>query len=1092
MSCPHCGHVCPPGSKFCNECGARIDVAAPVRAPRDYTPPHLVEQILNTRAALEGERKQITVLFADVRRSMELAEQVDPEDWHQILDRFFQILAGGIHRFGGTVNQYTGDGIMALFGAPIAHEDHAHRACSAALHLAVELRRYAEELKRTRELGFAVRMGLNSGEVVVGRIGDDLRMDYTAQGHAVGLAQRMEQLAAADRAYLTEHTARLVRGRFVLRDLGPFALKGVRDPVRVYELEGSGPFRTRLDVSRARGFSRFVGRDSELEVLERSLDQALAGFGQIVGVVGEPGVGKSRLCDEFVERCRARGLLVGVSHGVSHGRAVPLLPVLSMYRSALGLSERHPDRVTREKIAGRYLLLDPTFADDLPLVFDFLGVPDPERPAPRLDPEALTRRLQDLSARYIVARSRSEAAVLLFEDLHWFDDASLAWLPAMLEAVTRTRTLCVTNFRPEFEPPWRRWPAYREIALARLAAGASEEQLDDLLGRNPSLRPLRARILEVAAGNPFFTEEIVVSLVEAGSLVGSRGGYRLAGGSEQLPIPETVQAVLAARIDRLSDDEKALLQTAAVIGRSFPRSVLERVTELVTPALDAALGELARHELVFEQALQPEIEYSFKHPLTQEVAYASQLSERRRRTHAAVARAIEAADPDRLEERAALLAQHWEEAREPTIAARWHGRAAAWIGSRDRREMVAHWRRVRALLGAAPETPETLALAVTARHQMLVNEILLGPGDDRAPALFAEGLALAERLGDPFLHIRLVMGYGIERLFAGEVREAVAVFQNGISSADASGHPLLRFGARGPAITVFSVAGLLEESVRLSDENEDLCGGDAELLADFTGFSPLAMELVSSADSLIWLGRLADAARALERAVEIARRRGDAEVLVSAHRAQVFWAEFSGDTRDVLRLARQASAQAPEGSAMRITARGALGIAHRLMGQWPEAIAALEAARSLLHQMDAVRFFEPLCVAELAHARLGAGELAAAAALAEEAVALARRIGTPLYELRAWRVLARTAVKRHDEEGPAPVERALAEAAALVERTGARAMLPFLACERAELARLRGDQAGRRRALGEARQLFAAMGAGGHAESAAAALGTPG
>src|SRR6266705_1016434 len=432
LRCPSCGHANRAAAKFCEECGTRLASAAasaePPRAPRDYTPRHLAEKILGSRAALEGERKQVTVLFADVKGSMDLAEQLDPEEWHRILDRFFQLLAEGVHRFEGTVNQYTGDGIMALFGAPIAHEDHARRACYAALHLAEALRRYGEELKRTRGLGFSVRMGLNSGEVVVGRIGDDLRMDYTAQGHTVGLAQRMEQLAEAGRAYLTEHTAKLVAGYFRLRDLGRLAVKGASGPLRVFELEGAGALRTRLDASRARGFTRFVGCADEMAALESALDRAVAGRGQVVGVVAEAGTGKSRLCFEFAERCRARGIPVYETHAVAHGKAVPLLPVLELWRRYFGITEQDSAQTARDKIAGRIVLLDPQLTDALPLMLDYLGVPDPERPAPRVEPEARQRQLADLMRQLGRARSQREPVVFLMEDLHWLDAASEQFL----------------------------------------------------------------------------------------------------------------------------------------------------------------------------------------------------------------------------------------------------------------------------------------------------------------------------------------------------------------------------------------------------------------------------------------------------------------------------------------------------------------------------------------------------------------------------------------------------------------------------------------------------------------------------------------
>ena len=341
-SCARCGKANTPEMRFCLGCGNPLSPTAPEHAPRTYTPQHLAEKILASKSALEGERKQVTVLFADVKGSMELAERLDPEEWHGIMDRFFQLLTDGVHRFEGTVNQYTGDGVMALFGAPIAHEDHAQRACWAALHLRDALRAYADELRLSRGLNFSVRTGLNSGEVVVGRIGDDLRMDYTAQGHTVGLAQRMEQIAEPGCVYLTGHTAALVHGFFRLRDLGPLTVKGVRDPLRVYELEGVGSLRTKLDVSRARGFSRFVGREGETAALEAALARATQGDSQVVGVVADAGVGKSRLCFEFSQRCRARGLAVHEAHAVAHGKAIPFFTLLEYLRGYFGISERDP------------------------------------------------------------------------------------------------------------------------------------------------------------------------------------------------------------------------------------------------------------------------------------------------------------------------------------------------------------------------------------------------------------------------------------------------------------------------------------------------------------------------------------------------------------------------------------------------------------------------------------------------------------------------------------------------------------------------------------------------------------------------------
>ncbi len=624
-SCHACGTEIRPAARFCDACGAVVAAAvAPAPARRDlraYTPKHLMDRILTSRGAIEGERKQVTVFFADVTGSMELAEQVDPEEWHRILDRFFEILTEGVHRFEGTVNQYTGDGVMALFGAPLAHEDHAHRACYAALHLGEELRRFAQELKRERGLTFATRMGLNSGEVVVGTIGDDLRMDYTAQGQVVGIAARLQTLADPGKAYVSEHTAALVEGFFALGSLGAFRLKGVTEPLRVFSLDGVGRMRTRLDVSRARGLSRFVGRRDEMAVLEGALARAIDGQAQVVGVVAEAGTGKSRLCGELGDRCRERGLRVHEARGVSHGKLLPFLPLLELLRAVFRLDENDSSRDARQKIAGSLVLLDRRFEEALPLLFEFLGVPDPERPAPIADPADQRRQLFGVIARLVRALGEREPNVMLLEDLHWFDDGTVTFVETLIEAITGTKTLLVLNFRPEFRAPWMEKASYQQLPLSPLGPAAIAELLDDLLGNDPSVAELRELIRGPTGGNPFFLEEAVQALIEAGSLEGSRGAYRLARPLPTLRVPPTVQALLAARIDRLPAHARGVLQDASVIGKRFAETILRRVAGLADGDLDEALRTLRARDFVFEEQLFPEVEYAFKHPLTQEVAY---------------------------------------------------------------------------------------------------------------------------------------------------------------------------------------------------------------------------------------------------------------------------------------------------------------------------------------------------------------------------------------------------------------------------------------------------------------------------------------
>ena len=466
------------------------------------------------------------MLFADVKGSMELSETIDPEEWHGIMDRFFQILTDGVHRFEGTVNQYTGDGIMALFGAPIAHEDHAARACYAALSLQDELRRYANELRLAKAISFSVRMGLNSGEVVVGKIGDDLRMDYTALGHTASLGARMEQIAEPGKAYLSEHTAKLVEGLVALQDLGKLAIKGLKEPLRVYELRGIGRLKTHLEVSRARGFSKFVGRSSEMAVLESALERALQGSGQVVGIVADPGVGKSRLCFEFVERCRARGIFVNEGHCLAHGKTIPYLPILELWRSYFGIAERDSNEEARRKIAGTLLLLDPGLHESLPLVFEFLGVTDPERPAPRMDPEARERRLFALLRDVIQLQTERQPLILLIDDLHWIDRASDGWVAQLAELTNGRRFLLLLNFRPEYDASWMKRSWYQQLPLLPLGREAVEELLAGLLGHDPSLGHARASDPRAHRGK---------SLLHRGGGAVARGAGKSRGAQGPLP-----------------------------------------------------------------------------------------------------------------------------------------------------------------------------------------------------------------------------------------------------------------------------------------------------------------------------------------------------------------------------------------------------------------------------------------------------------------------------------------------------------------------------------------------------------------------------
>jgi class 3 adenylate cyclase len=627
---------------------------------------------------LEGERKQVTVLFADMVDSMLLAEKMDAEEWHRVLDRFFQILAEGVHRFEGTINQFTGDGIMALFGAPVAHEDHARRACHAALQLRDELQAAAPALV-PRGLAFAVRMGLNSGEVVVGKIGDDLRMDYTAQGHSVGLAARMQQRAAPGTIFLTGRTAALVEGFFTLRHHGAVETKGVSGPVDVFELEGPGPLRTRLDASSRRGFSRLVGREAEIAWLDGMLDRAADSNGQVVGLVGDAGVGKSRLCLEFANRSRARGIAVHEAHCPAHGAAIPLLPIRDLLRGYLALGDAEPTDAMRHDVSERLIAVDPACRDDVPFVLHLLGAPDPEAPALSLAAvcAGLGRILRSLSRGSDV----SLPVVLSLDDAHWIDPASEELFRELAASLEGTKTLLLANFRPEYRPAWIAGPHGHVRALSPLGREATRELLDHLLGSDASVADLSDRILERTAGNPFFVEEIVQALAAADSLAGERGAYRLTAPAETLALPETVQSLLGARIDRLGEGPKHLLQAAAVIGKEFDAPLLQEIGSLPQDEFAAALAALEGGELVHGVVSGSPSQYAFRHPLTREVAYHSLLGEQRSRLHAAVAAGLEKLHAGLLGEHASLIAHHWEASGLRYEAARWQRRAALKVSN---------------------------------------------------------------------------------------------------------------------------------------------------------------------------------------------------------------------------------------------------------------------------------------------------------------------------------------------------------------------------------------------------------------------------
>ncbi len=700
--CPACAHANAPGSRFCNECGQALGEAAvstpPAKfaSPQSYVPTHLAERILTSRSALEGERKQVTVLFADLKGSMELLADRDPEEARKFLDPVLERMMEAVHRYEGTVNQVMGDGIMALFGAPLALEDHAVRACYGALWMQDQVKRYAEEAQRTAGVPIHIRVGLNSGEVVVRSIGSDLHMDYTAVGQTTHLAARMEQMAMPGSILLTADVLRLAEGHVLVKRVGPVPVKGLEAPVEVWELTGAGPARSRLQAAAARGLTRFVGRQGELEALRGALERAGSGQGQVVALVGEPGVGKSRLFWEFTRSHRTQGWLILESSSVSYGKATAHLPLIDLLKAYLQVEDGDTTQRVREKVTGKVLTLDERLKEIIPPLLWLLETLPEDDPFRSLDPRQRPGRILEAVKALLLRESQRQPVIPVFEDLHWIDSETQALLDMLVESLPTARLLLLVNYRPEYRHGWGGKTYYTQLRVDPLPPENCEEVLQALVGDDPGVAPLKHLLIDRTEGNPFFLEESVRSLVEARVLVGERGAYRLATPLHAIQVPATVQAVLAARIDRLAPEEKTLLQTAAVIGKDFSYPLLQAVADQPEETLRRGLAHLQAAEFLYETSLFPIPEYTFKHALTLEVAYGSLLQERRCALHARIVEAIERLYADRLAEHIDRLAHHafrgevWdkavaylhqsgESATPPTMASSFW-----WIGEHDR------------------------------------------------------------------------------------------------------------------------------------------------------------------------------------------------------------------------------------------------------------------------------------------------------------------------------------------------------------------------------------------------------------------------
>jgi class 3 adenylate cyclase/tetratricopeptide (TPR) repeat protein len=865
-----------------------------------------------SRGVLEGERKQVTVLFADIKSSLELVAESDPEDARALLDPVLELMIQAVHRYEGTVNQVMGDGIMALFGAPLAHEDHALRACCAALRIQHDVESHSEERVRNQRVRTPVRIGINSGEVVVRSIGSDLDMDYTAVGQTTHLAGRLEQMATPGTILCGPATQRLAEGFLRCRSLGPVAIRGLAQPVEIAELVGIETARTRFHAAVARGLGPLVGRREECQAIDEALERAAGGSGQIVLVVGDAGVGKSRLCWEVSRSALVRDWLRLEGGGVSYGETVPYAPLAFLFRTYCDIDDRDDARQAQDKAVARLARVHAIGPWTLPAFLGLLGLPSDDPSWAALDPP----RRRDYTTQAIVAwllhESQGRPLLLLLEDLHWVDQGTQAVVDAIVEQLGAARMVLLGNCRPEYARRWEGRGAITVLNLGPLPRVSAAQMLRGLLGDDPSLDELTAMLIERTGGNPLFLEESVRTLVETGALVKHASGYRLTRSLDRVDVPLSVRAILAARIDRLDPDDKQILQAAAVVGDEVPLPLLRAAAEEFGEDLDAELTRLREASFLYEAALYPEPTYAFSHTLMREVAYSGLVHDRRRLLHGRVVAGMESFYGGRIAEHIERLAQHAVGADDWPKAVRYLRQAGAKAASRSAyREAVAHYEQALMAVDRLPSTLEARAAAIDLRfelrnalyplgrvqrdrdHLLAVMPVAEAMGDEhrlgwllaylardtsllgdpgRALELGRRALTIAERVGERRLQTVVTAYLGAAHYARGEYREAIGLLDESVRALG-TGPPHDPLGLPGPAGVFFRVW-LVSSAARVGDFADGRRRALEALDIAGSADQPLSLAVAHYSVGLLALaqGRTPDAIVALEQSLDLCRR----------------------------------------------------------------------------------------------------------------------------------------------------------------------------------------------------------------------------
>lgn len=999
LKCESCQHVNGPSSRFCGHCGTPLGGAGGTRADQPS------QRLLRSLSTKGGERKNLTLLFADIRNSTNLIDSLgDPELGMRRLEPVLDLMKEAVHRYDGIVNKIQGDGVMALFGAPPRpHEDHAVRGCLAALAM-------QDSIARLADPGMQIRVGLHTGEVVVQTVENTIYQTYDAAGANVHIANRMEQMAEEGAILITRDTYAGARQFVEVAPLGMQAIRGISTPVEVFRLTGllSAPA---SDIFRSgRRLTSMVDRTEQTGALEYELSRAVGGDGRVIGMVGDAGIGKSRLCFEFAENCRRRGIRVYEARVLAHGRATPFQPVLELLRDFFGIQAKEAVETSRRRVIDRFAELGLS-NQDLLVLLEFLGLADPDHPAPKLDPRALKLQLLDLVRTLVHTRPGNTPTVVLIEDLHWIDAASEEFIETLADAIVGTATLLLVNFRPGFTAAFMQRSHYRQIVLPPLPWAESNELLREHFGQHPSLSLLSSNVIERAQGNPFFIEELANSVVERGNVDGERGNYRLKHGIDAVPLPATVQAVVAARIDHLEDVAKQVLETAAVIGRLVAMSVLRPVAALPNDDLLEAISQLRQAELLYDLPPYDKGLLAFRHPLIQEVAYATQLRSRLTTLHATVAKAIESFDWGRLDEFAGLLAYHYEAAGQPLEAVTHLQRAARWIGKTNSAEAMKSWKKVRALLQDQPSSEYVDRLKAMSSGQILNFGWREGMSAEEVKPYAEEAIKYArtaDRMHEPIL----LGAYGRILASTAAADDYVNLVQDALKLTSGTGdvgrfatvnamlsQAFFLSGRLGEALDAGQLAlaaiaeqGGFHNNVTLGLNPNQILGFDVEHWIKCLGTRILVRQ-----------GRFAEAEQQIAEVLRAEPERSAAVVQFIPHFSMVEMA-WSRGRPELARphAARIADLAEQSGTPyLRVAAIASAGLASAAAGDFKMAVPQLRQAIDFARSARAGLEFEARMLADLAEALYRAADFDAALQTADEAFLVARRRTDRIAELHA-------------------------------------------------------------------------------------------